>query len=114
MLPDGSDNLSDSCLPEYPWSKFPFSGFFAMLAALLTLVADFVGTQIYERRQERMDKPCDNMGQVGLVDSVAEGGVGIVPCGAGGGGGRREGVWGGGRRWDAYCGHTCTRGAPRA
>lgn len=51
MLSGGSDALSDPCLPEFPWSKFPFSGFFAMIAALMTLLADFVGTQYYERKQ---------------------------------------------------------------
>jgi zinc transporter 1/2/3 len=51
MLSDGSNALSDPCLPEYPWSKFPFSGFFAMMASLLTLLVDFVGTQYYERKQ---------------------------------------------------------------
>ncbi|XP_023002737.1 zinc transporter 4, chloroplastic-like [Cucurbita maxima] len=51
MLPDGSKALSDPCLPEFPWSKFPFSGFFAMMASLLTLLVDFVGTQYYERKQ---------------------------------------------------------------
>ncbi|KAF3582037.1 hypothetical protein DY000_02031395 [Brassica cretica] len=29
------------CLPEFPCSKFPFPGFFAMLAALITLLVDF-------------------------------------------------------------------------
>lgn len=53
MLAGGSEALSDPCLPEYPWSKFPFSGFFAMLAALMTLLVDFVGTQYYERKQVR-------------------------------------------------------------
>ena len=36
----------------YPtWSKFPFCGFFAMMASLLTLLVDFMGTQYYERKQ---------------------------------------------------------------
>ncbi|GAB2236311.1 hypothetical protein Droror1_Dr00028031 [Drosera rotundifolia] len=75
MLPDGSENLTDDCLPKYPWSKFPFSGFIAMLAALLTLVADFVGTQIYERRQERL--VVDEGGVQGDkgVDGLEEGGI---------------------------------------
>ena len=51
MLSDASEALTDSCLPEYPWSKFPFTGFFAMMSALLTLMIDFVGTQYYERKQ---------------------------------------------------------------
>ncbi|XP_010262122.1 PREDICTED: zinc transporter 4, chloroplastic isoform X2 [Nelumbo nucifera] len=61
MLPDGASALTDPCLPETPWSKFPFSGFIAMMASLLTLVMDFVGTQFYERKQE-------NKGAVAEVD----------------------------------------------
>lgn len=50
MLPDAQEALTDECLPEMPWLKFPFSGFIAMLAAFFTLLADFVGTQYYERK----------------------------------------------------------------
>lgn len=71
MLPDGSTALSDSCLPKNPWSKFPFSGFFAMVSALATLVVDFVGTQYYERKQERTQV---SEARVGPSDSD-----GIVP-----------------------------------
>lgn len=56
MLHDSQIALTDPCLPEFPWRRFPFSGFFAMLAALGTLVIDFAGTQMYERkhREEQM------------------------------------------------------------
>lgn len=50
MLHDGQSALTDPCLPEFPWRRFPFSGFVAMLASLLTLVVDFLGTQFYERK----------------------------------------------------------------
>lgn len=50
MLPDAQSALTDECLPETPWLKFPFSGFIAMLASFFTLLADFVGTQYYERK----------------------------------------------------------------
>lgn len=73
MLPDASSALTDPCLPKYPWSKFPFSGFFAMIAALATLLADFVGTQYYERKQEKQVEVV----QVESVDTVSE--SGIVP-----------------------------------
>ncbi|XP_010492201.1 PREDICTED: zinc transporter 4, chloroplastic-like isoform X1 [Camelina sativa] len=52
MLAGGTEALSNPCLPDYPWSKFPFPGFFAMIAALVTLLVDFMGTQYYERKQE--------------------------------------------------------------
>ncbi|KAG7941250.1 hypothetical protein I3843_16G030400 [Carya illinoinensis] len=51
MLPAGLDALNGECLPNYPWSKFPFGSFFTMMAALLTLLVDFLGTQYYERKQ---------------------------------------------------------------
>jgi zinc transporter 1/2/3 len=56
MLSSGSEALSDPCLPEYPWAKFPFCGFFAMMASLVTLLVDFVGTQYYERKQQRANE----------------------------------------------------------
>ncbi|CDY46195.1 BnaA01g23170D [Brassica napus] len=55
MLAGGTEALNNPCLPEFPWSKFPFPGFFAMVAALITLLVDFMGTQYYERKQERED-----------------------------------------------------------
>ncbi|KAJ4887361.1 hypothetical protein Rs2_27109 [Raphanus sativus] len=83
MLAGGTEALNNPCLPEYPWSKFPFPGFFAMVAALITLLVDFMGTQYYERKQEReAADPSD--GQLGPEQSspgsivvpvvVAEGG----------------------------------------
>ncbi|GMP95089.1 hypothetical protein CsSME_00044267 [Camellia sinensis var. sinensis] len=65
MLPDATAALTDPCLPIYPWLKFPFSGFFAMMSALATLLVDFVGTQYYERKQEKQ-----KAGQLARVDSV--------------------------------------------
>ncbi|XP_047968008.1 zinc transporter 4, chloroplastic-like [Salvia hispanica] len=56
MLPDATEALTDACLPEFPWSKFPFSGFIAMMGALGTLLADFVGTQYYERKQRKQEE----------------------------------------------------------
>ncbi|KAH7523815.1 hypothetical protein FEM48_Zijuj06G0052000 [Ziziphus jujuba var. spinosa] len=71
MLSGGSDALSNPCLPEYPWSKFPFCGFFAMLASLVTLLVDFVGTQYYERKQG-LAKPSEERVRVGFDDSGLE------------------------------------------
>ncbi|MCL7040276.1 hypothetical protein MKW94_030851 [Papaver nudicaule] len=55
ILPDATAALTNTCLPTVPWLKFPFAGFIAMLAALLTLVADFVGTQFYEKKQQKQN-----------------------------------------------------------
>lgn len=70
MLPDATSALTDDCLPKVPWSKFPFSGFLAMMAALATLLADFVGTQYYERKEKERAA-----GQVDRVDPVHESGI---------------------------------------
>ncbi|RRT49327.1 hypothetical protein B296_00037888 [Ensete ventricosum] len=51
MLHGAESSLTHPCLPDSPWRRFPFAGFGAMLAALGTLVVDFLGTQFYERKQ---------------------------------------------------------------
>lgn len=69
MLSDASEALQHPCLPPFPWSKFPFTGFFAMVAALLTLLLDFLGTQYYERKQG-LNRSSDEQARVGSSDSV--------------------------------------------
>lgn len=71
MLPDATSALSDSCLPQFPWSKFPFSGFIAMMAALATLLVDFVGTRYHERKQEKKSQSV----QADTLDSESDSGV---------------------------------------
>ncbi|XP_051137208.1 zinc transporter 4, chloroplastic-like [Andrographis paniculata] len=74
MLPDGASALASPCLPKVPWTKFPFSGFVAMTAALATLLADFVGTQYYAGKHAIVQ------GEVVKVDSFDGVSVsGIVP-----------------------------------
>ncbi|EOY29904.1 Zinc transporter 4 precursor isoform 2 [Theobroma cacao] len=77
MLSGGTDALTDPCLPKYPWSKFPFSGFFAMIASLVTLLVDFVGTQYYERKQGLARGSMEEQGSVGPVEPDSE--SAIVP-----------------------------------
>ncbi|CAA2996121.1 zinc transporter 4, chloroplastic [Olea europaea subsp. europaea] len=73
ILPDATSSLTDPCLPKFPWSKFPFSGFIAMMAALATLLADFIGTQYYERKQEKQNHSV----QADSLDLISE--SSIVP-----------------------------------
>ncbi|CAI9773142.1 unnamed protein product [Fraxinus pennsylvanica] len=73
MLPDATSALTNSCLPKLPWSKFPFSGFIAMIASLATLLVDFLGTQYYERKQENESPGVE----FDSSDTVSE--LGIVP-----------------------------------
>jgi zinc transporter 1/2/3 len=50
MMHDAEEKFADPCLPPTPWRRFPFPGFVAMLAALGTLVMEFLGTRFYERK----------------------------------------------------------------
>ncbi|KAJ6673041.1 ZINC/IRON TRANSPORTER [Salix purpurea] len=50
VLPDSFDMLSSSCLPENPWHKFPFTGFGAMLSAIVTLMVDALATSLYSKK----------------------------------------------------------------
>lgn len=50
VLPDSFDMLSSSCLEENPWHKFPFSGFLAMLSAIITLMIDSMATSVYTKK----------------------------------------------------------------
>ncbi|KAJ9537507.1 hypothetical protein OSB04_030240, partial [Centaurea solstitialis] len=68
MLPDATEALTNPCLPKFPWSKFPFAGFIAMMAALVTLLVDFVSTQYYESKQAKQIED----GEAESVDSRLE------------------------------------------
>ncbi|KAG6382414.1 hypothetical protein SASPL_157922 [Salvia splendens] len=46
VLPDSFDMLSSDCLKENPWHKFPFTGFVAMLSAIVTLMIDSMATRM--------------------------------------------------------------------
>ncbi|KAK9128802.1 hypothetical protein Syun_017599 [Stephania yunnanensis] len=96
VLPDSFDMLSSECLPEKPWHRFPFTGFVAMLSAVVTLMVDAMATSVYTRRgaKEANNKMSDvNKGisnqQVGVDlekdfhDTVTD----LKSLGSGGGGG---------------------------
>lgn len=80
MLHDAQSALADPCLPESPWRRFPFSGFVAMMAALGTLVIDFVGTQFYDRkhREEAMGVKVATAAAVAATSSSAAAEEGIT------------------------------------
>uniref|UniRef100_A0A3Q7F185 Uncharacterized protein n=1 Tax=Solanum lycopersicum TaxID=4081 RepID=A0A3Q7F185_SOLLC len=50
VLPDSFDMLSSSCLKENPWHKFPFTGFVAMLSAIVTMAIDSIATSMYSKK----------------------------------------------------------------
>ncbi|KAL8257779.1 hypothetical protein R6Q59_029820 [Mikania micrantha] len=47
VLPDSFVMLRSSCLAANPWHKFPFTGFVAMLSAIVTLMVDSMATSMY-------------------------------------------------------------------
>ncbi|RZC47143.1 hypothetical protein C5167_040087 [Papaver somniferum] len=51
ILPDAFDDLTSPCLKEHPWHDFPFTGFIAMVSAMLTLMADSSATGYYRRSE---------------------------------------------------------------
>ncbi|KAK9065564.1 hypothetical protein SSX86_014965 [Deinandra increscens subsp. villosa] len=69
MLPEATEALTNTCLPETPWAKFPFSGFIAMMAALTTLLVDFISTQYYESKQMNQSQ---DVGTDDLAESDSE------------------------------------------
>ncbi|XP_049384416.1 probable zinc transporter 10 [Solanum stenotomum] len=52
VLPDSFDMLSSSCLKEHPWHKFPFTGFVAMLSAIVTMAIDSIATSLYSKKHK--------------------------------------------------------------
>lgn len=53
VLPDAFDKLSNPCLKSHgPWTDFPFAGFFAMLASIITLVVDVSATSHFKKKNQ--------------------------------------------------------------
>ncbi|XP_015065436.1 fe(2+) transport protein 1-like [Solanum pennellii] len=50
VLPDSFEMLLSNCLKENPWHKFPFTGFVAMLSAIVTLAIDSMATSLYSKK----------------------------------------------------------------
>ncbi|CAA7027750.1 unnamed protein product [Microthlaspi erraticum] len=49
VMPDSYDMLNSPCLDDNPWHQFPFSGFLAMVSAVITLMIDSITTSVYTR-----------------------------------------------------------------
>ncbi|PSS11124.1 Zinc transporter 10 like [Actinidia chinensis var. chinensis] len=71
VLPDSFDMLSSQCLPEQPWHKFPFTGFVAMLSAIVTLMVDSLATSLYSQKHNGIltEKVGGGHQEVGVVGS---------------------------------------------
>lgn len=59
ILPDAYDSLKSPCLSENPWGGFPFTGFIAMMAAILTLMMEAFATGYHRRSELRKAQPVD-------------------------------------------------------
>eukprot|EP01018_Ginkgo_biloba_P032898 Gb_28845 [translate_table: standard] len=57
VLPDAFESLTSQCLAENPWSQFPFAGFVAMIAALITLFVDVSATVFSEKLKIANEAP---------------------------------------------------------
>ncbi|CBI29060.3 hypothetical protein VitviT2T_015987 [Vitis vinifera] len=63
VLPDSFECLTSPCLPDYPWSKFPFTTFIAMVAAVLTLMMDSFAMSYY-RKHGMSEVECEHGNQI--------------------------------------------------
>jgi solute carrier family 39 (zinc transporter), member 1/2/3 len=75
MLDDANEALTDPCLPESPWRRFPFPGFIAMLAALGTLVADFVTTSLYEGKEHAAETSVSDQETAPMLEAGSLSGI---------------------------------------
>ncbi|PWA82735.1 iron-regulated transporter [Artemisia annua] len=60
VLPDSFECLTSVCLPEKPWTKFPFTTFIAMMSAVGTLMIDsymMSGFKKYSRNNNGIKNP---------------------------------------------------------
>ncbi|KAG9140913.1 hypothetical protein Leryth_010442 [Lithospermum erythrorhizon] len=51
VLPDSFEMLSSSCLPDFPWHVFPFSGLLAMFSAIVTMMIDSIATSVTNNKK---------------------------------------------------------------
>ncbi|OIS96771.1 PREDICTED: zinc transporter 1-like [Nicotiana attenuata] len=66
ILPDAFQILTSPCLQGMnPWGKFPFTGFFAMVASIGCLMIDTFATSFYQKRHFHIAK------QVNIADEEA-------------------------------------------
>uniref|UniRef100_A0A2P2KDN4 Uncharacterized protein MANES_03G075600 n=2 Tax=Rhizophora mucronata TaxID=61149 RepID=A0A2P2KDN4_RHIMU len=72
VLPEASHKLTNPCLNEHPWSDFPFTGFIAMLSAIMTMMIDAFATSYYKRWHFKKSS-LDNGNDVEMVPAQHEG-----------------------------------------
>lgn len=60
ILPDAFQSLTSPCLSKNPWTTFPFAGFIAMVAAILTLTMEAFATGYHTRSELQKPQPLDD------------------------------------------------------
>ncbi|KAL8534639.1 hypothetical protein ACS0TY_010607 [Phlomoides rotata] len=76
VLPDSFDMLSSSCLNEKPWHQFPFTGFVAMLSAIITLMIDSLATSFYTKKHQEKAVVLPNKEGGAEMEALENGGGG--------------------------------------
>ncbi|EYU17732.1 hypothetical protein MIMGU_mgv1a009083mg [Erythranthe guttata] len=76
VLPDSFDMLSSACLKENPWHKFPFTGFVAMLSAIVTLIIDSMATSVYSKKHSSGAVKPESGGELEELPVVVQAGGG--------------------------------------
>ncbi|KAL8057261.1 hypothetical protein ABFX02_04G172900 [Erythranthe guttata] len=76
VLPDSFDMLSSTCLKENPWHKFPFTGFVAMLSAIVTLIIDSMATSVYSKKHTSGVVKPESSGELEELPVVVQAGGG--------------------------------------
>ncbi|KAA8544726.1 hypothetical protein F0562_019570 [Nyssa sinensis] len=61
VLPDAFQSLTSPCLSENPWGNFPFTGFVAMLSAIMTMMVDTFATSYYKRSHFNKAQPLNGV-----------------------------------------------------
>nr|XP_043620875.1 zinc transporter 5-like [Erigeron canadensis] len=62
ILPDAFESLTSPCLKEHPWGEFPFTGFIAMMATILTLLFETSSAAYQVRGSTDPHKPEESHG----------------------------------------------------
>lgn len=72
ILPDAFRALTSPCLSRDPWAKFPFSGFIAMTAAIVTLMVDTITTAFYRNMDSSKTRGDEEAGGAAEASAIAE------------------------------------------
>ncbi|CAN1828561.1 Zinc transporter 1 [Linum perenne] len=64
ILPDAFESLTNPCVKDRVWARFPFPGLFAMVAAVMTMMIDTFATSYYKRSHFRSMRTASSSGEL--------------------------------------------------